>query len=129
MSKPAQAELTSVELDNVLQRLRGGVFVAACEDGSHHIVATFPYIAVQGDTEKEASQIFIDALIDWFAERDAASGAERAYYDNLRIPFWERVKFKFLVWRDSIVSAPNHPHDEKWCQHGNYSAWHHQNAH
>ena len=129
MSKPAQDERSPVALENVLQRLEGGVFMAVCEDGSHHIVATYPYIAVQGDSEDEASEIFIDALIDWFDERDAATGAQRAHYDNLRMPMWERVKFIFLVWRDKS-KAPDHNNDNvERCQHGNYSAWHHQNAH
>ena len=129
MSKPAQAERTAVELDNLLQRLEGGVFMAKCEDSSQHIVATYPYIAVQGDSEDEASQIFIDALIDWFDERDAATGAQRAHYDNLRMPIWERVKFIFLVWRDKFKAPDRYIDNAERCQHGNYSAWHPQNAH
>lgn len=123
MPKPTQA--TSAE---ALRRLKGGVFVTVRADGSHHMVATHPYIAVQGKTEQEAHRVFGDALTDWFEERDAAIGAEREYYDNLRMPFWEQARLRFLVFRDKF-KVPNRRKDDAKCQQENHVKWHPQNAH
>jgi len=92
----------SEEFKQALSRTSGPAFACTFPTGECSIVLTYPYIAVQGSNEEEATEILEEVLIDWFIDRDSADEADKRAYDNLRMPFFERLKLRFLVWRSSV---------------------------